>query len=173
MNMTLCVARAAPALARAPELVGVGAWGVATNGQLMTLALGSCVAVCLFDAGATVGGLLHFLLPEARVDPVQARARPGMFADAAMPLFCDDIIRAGGRRTQLRAKLIGGASLHNAPAALEIGKRNVLAARRWLWQAGILVVVEDTGGAISRSIVCHTASGLVRLTSPGLTAREL
>lgn len=155
------------------EIVGVGAWKTGQSTTLITLALGSCIAVCMWDASTGIGGLLHFLLPEAKTDPAQGRSRPGMFADSALPLFRDDLLKAGARSAQLRAKLIGGASVPNAPAMFQIGKRNILAAKRLLWQAGLVVVAEETGGSISRSIRFNTVTGIVVVTTPGLPPKEV
>ena len=49
-------------------------------------ALGSCIAVCVFDPVASVAGMLHFLLPEARINPERARQQPAVFADTCIPL---------------------------------------------------------------------------------------
>ena len=45
--------------------VAPGAWAVERERPLSTL-LGSCVAVCMFDLQARVGGINHFMLPNMR-----------------------------------------------------------------------------------------------------------
>ena len=51
-------------------VIGIGEQAVAgADSLIVTHALGSCVAVCLWDPGVRIGAMLHFLLPEARVNP--------------------------------------------------------------------------------------------------------
>jgi len=111
-------------------------------------------------------------LPEAGNAPPDP-ARPGTYADAALPRFRDALISAGARPSTLRVKLVGGAAIPDAPTGFQIGKRNILAARRVLWQLGMVVVAEDVGGALSRSVRFSTDRGVAVITSPGSGPREL
>ncbi|HOT63020.1 MAG TPA: hypothetical protein PLU93_09165 [Treponemataceae bacterium] len=51
----------------------------------------------------------------------------------------------------------------------DIGKRNVLAAKRILWMSSLGAIAEDTGGEISRTVSVHVATGVMTVTSGGKT----
>jgi chemotaxis protein CheD len=120
----------------------------------VTTILGSCVAVCLFDAGQRVGGMNHFLLPQG--SPPSSR-----FGEHAVPLLIEWVAQLGAHRSRLRAKLFGGASVLEAFHADShpLGARNVLAAREALGAAQIPVVGEDVGGCRGRKLLLDVATG--------------
>ena len=96
------------------------------DAEQLTTILGSCVAVCLFDREAGVGGMNHFLLPSGT--PASAR-----YADSAMPALVERVLGLGASRARLRAKLFGGACVVEALRANHpLGARNLAAAREWL-----------------------------------------
>ena len=70
-------------------IVGIGELAVsnAPDDVIVTHALGSCVAVCLYDPVAGVAAMLHFLLPDARINAQRARMQPAAFADLGIPLL--------------------------------------------------------------------------------------
>lgn len=136
------------------------------SGRLVTIGLGSCVAIALHDPAFRVAALAHVLLP----DPSVAReAGPAArFASTAVPLLVDEM-RAMGARGALVAKLAGGAALFGGllggGAAGPMGARNVAAARAALAAAGIPLVGEETGGISGRSVVLDVTSGAMTVRS--------
>jgi hypothetical protein len=70
-------------------VIGIGELAVSNRpgDVIVTHALGSCIAVCVFDPVASIAGMLHFLLPEARINPERARQQPAVFADTGIPLL--------------------------------------------------------------------------------------
>lgn len=141
---------------------------VVTSGSetLMTVGLGSCVAVVLDDPVARVGGVAHVVLPgSARGD---RPGQPGRYATTAVPLLVERILAAGGRRTRLRARLVGGATMFPellAPGVSSLGSRNLAAVREILGDHGIPVIGEDTGGNHGRSVSFRPAEGRVAVRS--------
>ncbi len=128
----------------------------------VTTILGSCVAVCLFDAEAKVGGVNHFLLPEG------APATPRV-AEHAVKALVERVLALGASRARLRARVFGGASVLVAlRASRALGARNVEAARSLLRAAGIPIVGEAVGGEHGRRLVFAVQSGsaLVRAIAP-------
>jgi chemotaxis protein CheD len=123
----------------------------------VTTILGSCVAACLFDAEAGVGGLTHAVLPYG---PAGA-AQPGRFGNLAVPALARRLVAAGARPASLRAKLFGGACVLDAFRGEErpLGAQNVDAAREALAALGIPVVAEAVGGARGRRLRFHTGDG--------------
>lgn len=125
---------------------------------MVTTILGSCVAACIRDPLAGVGGINHFLLPgtNARTKPGEAE-RLGVHL---MELLVNGLLKAGARRDRLEAKLFGGARTvrsHN-----DIGKHNAEFAERFLRDEGIAHVGGSTGGLQGRRIQYWPVSGRAR-----------
>ena len=120
----------------------------------VTTILGSCVAVCIWDAQAEVGGMNHFLLPSG--SPASPR-----FGDSAVALLIGQVLERGARRGRLAAKVFGGACVLEAFRAdpWSLGARNVEIAREQLAAAAIPVVGEDVGGDRGRKVVFHVRTG--------------
>jgi chemotaxis protein CheD len=144
-------------------VAGMGEWAVASGpgSTLATYALGSCVAICAWDGASKVGGILHFMLPEASLNPDRARQSPGTFCDSGLPQLMQDLEALGAQRRRLRVFLAGGAKVLDAGNFFDIGRRNQLAARRRLWELGLAVDDEDTGGELSRTLKLSPDSGRV------------
>jgi chemotaxis protein CheD len=136
------------------------------SGQLVTIGLGSCVAVALYDRGTRIGGLAHVMLP----DPARARADvpPARFAGHAVQALLDMMEEAGAVRARITARLIGGAAMFPGVLTQEVGNlgdRNVLSCRAALDRHGIGIVREEVGGGHGRSVYFDVASGAVRVTT--------
>ena len=154
-------------------VIGIGEHAIAgADSTIVTHALGSCVAVCLWDPEARVGAMLHFLLPESRVNPDRARTQPGTFADTGIPLLIAEAMRHGLNKKRCRAHLFGAASV-GVQGGLDIGKRNALAARRLLWQQGIFVHAEALGGTEPRTVNFSVADGQFQVTHGRERVQEL
>ena len=146
---------------------------VAAPGTVVTYALGSCIAVCVHDAGNRIAGMIHYVLPESAVDKKRSRTQPAMFADTGLPALMSELTAKGANRKGLVAKVVGGAAVPGAPQIFNVGKRSVLAAKKLLWQLNLRIVASEVGGSISRTVRIDAVTGLVRITTPGMDAREL
>jgi chemotaxis protein CheD len=136
--------------------------------QLVTLGLGSCVAIMLHDRATLVGGMAHVLLPE----PSLARdaSNPSKFATSAVPLLIDEIRALGGSPARLEARLVGGASMFTSlmgPGSLNMGERNIRAAREALKKVGIPILAEEVGGDYGRSVRYWIGESRTVVTSVG------
>jgi chemotaxis protein CheD len=141
---------------------------------LITYALGSCVAVSIYDPVARVGGLLHFMLPEAPVDAARTRKNPYMFADSGIPMMFHEAYEKGAEKRRLRVRVAGGAQIMDEHSVFNIGQRNCVAMKKIFWKAGVIVHAEDTGGKTARTMHFEMASGRITLRSPdGSPEREL
>ena len=120
-----------------PTVVGVADCRVARGPHpgLVTYALGSCIAVVVFDPGAQVGGLLHFMLPESSLDQAKAAANPFLFADTGVPILFQEVCRLGAQKQKLRVCIAGGAQIMVESSMFHIGKKNYLALRKILWKS--------------------------------------
>jgi chemotaxis protein CheD len=156
-----------------PIVIGIGEFAAAVGplDSLMTHALGSCVAICLWDWQRRVAGMIHFLLPDSAVNPVRARVQPAAFADTGVPLLFEAVMRFGASRSRLDVKLVGGARV--ARHDLDIGRSNIVAARALVGQQGLAVSAEATGGTDVRTIALSVATGKVRVTTNHDQVKEL
>lgn len=147
-------------------VIGIGELALADgpNQTIVTHALGSCVAVCLFDPVAGVAGMLHFLLPEAMINPERARQQPGAFVDTGLPLLLRAAARRGLERQRTLVSLVGGAGIGEAAdGALSIGRRNALAATYQAWRHGLFITSHDLGGNRVRTVHLSALDGRVRI----------
>ncbi len=159
-----------------PLVVGVGDCRLSREegAQLVTYALGSCIAVTIWDPLVRVGGLLHFMLPEAGPGREQEGAsQPYRYADTGTPLLFRAAYRLGADKRRMVVRLAGGAAVVNDGGLFNIGKRNLAAVRRILWQAGVMVEAEDVGGSISRTVRMDIATGRQWIRTPEGGEREL
>ena len=127
---------------------------------LITVGLGSCVAIALYDPQAHVGGLAHVLLPSTGMS--QDRTNRAKFPSTAVPLLCDQMQALGARIGRIRAKIVGGASMFTSllsASGLQIGERNVVATRAALEHAGIPIIAQQVGGDYGRSVYFHVDDG--------------
>ncbi len=149
------------------RLVSVADWVVDRgDAVLVTLGLGSCVAVVLYDPESSVGGLVHILLPSQSLS--QDRSNPAKFPETAVPYLLERLRDAGAVQRRLRAWMVGGASMFAnlaSPSVASVGERNVIATRQALERAGIAVHGEDTGKDYGRSVYAFLESGRVEVRS--------
>lgn len=139
---------------------------------LVTYALGSCIALAVHDAGAQLGGLLHFMLPDSGLDPARARERPFMFADTGIRGLIERLCALGASQRRLAAHAAGGARIMHREGGFAIGERNYLALRRLLWKHEILLRGEAIGGSRSRNMRLEIGSGRIWVDEGG-TRHEL
>jgi chemotaxis protein CheD len=140
----------------------------AGSGQdiLMTIGLGSCVAIVLYDPVAHVGGLAHVLLPS----PALSRKDGNLakFPQTAVPRLLELMGTAGASTRRMTGRLVGGASMFSglgAPGTIQMGERNVVASRQALHQAGIAIIGEATGGDFGRTVRLWAADGRLEISS--------
>ena len=125
----------------------------ADAGAVMTTVLGSCVAACLYDPVAGVGGMNHFLLPEADAHA----SRRIVYGAQAMELLINDLIKLGGRKADMRAKLFGGARVVRGLS--DIGRANAEFAVLFLREEEIPCVSQSLGGTSARRVRFHPVGG--------------
>ena len=155
-------------------VIGIGevAVSIARGTRITTHAVGSCIAVCVFDPEATVAGMLHFLLPEASINPGRAATHPAVFADTGIPLLFQKAYSHGLVKQRAIVKLVGGADMVQTPAAFNTGKRNLLAARNLLWRNGVFIAAEDVGGTDARTVHMSVDDGRLQVMT-GRSRKEL
>jgi chemotaxis protein CheD len=155
--------------------VRIADWAVASApDRIITIGLGSCVAIVLYDARTRVGGMAHVLLPAPQGG--KDAEFPAKFPSTAVPLLLD-AMRARGAEGPVTARLVGGAALFTGlmtrDGAGAIGARNIEASRAALAAANVRVVGEEVGGEAGRSVYLDLATGVVRVRSMREGDRDL
>ena len=126
--------------------------------------LGSCVAACIRDPIAGVGGMNHFLLPGA-----SENRRVGISHGVhAMELLVNDLLRHGARRDRLEAKLFGGARM--VDGLTDVGAQNAAFAERFLKDEAIVCLGGSLRGEYARRVQFWPASGRGRQLLMGVNA---
>ena len=159
-------------------MLGVGDYCATTaqGGVIRTMALGSCIALMVMDRGTRCVGMDHIALPESSVSPDRAKQLPGYFADTGIPALLELMKKTAGslsKPSNLIIKMAGGANVADPNNTFNIGKRNVLAAKKILWQFGLGAVAEDVGGSHSRTVTLYRDIGKIVLSCPGRPDWEL
>ena len=135
---------------------------------IKTLALGSCVAVIAVAPRRRAVGMVHIVLPDSRIDKDKATAMPGYFADTGIQALLNEFKKYGiSSNHEFVIKLVGGSSVMDENRRFDIGKRNVLAARKFLWKNHMAALSEDIGGSHSRTVWVEVDTGRVFIESPG------
>lgn len=151
-------------------IVPVGGMETSANKNVImsTYALGTCVAVILYDAGFFRGGLIHFMLPDSTLSSEKAEENPGMFADTGLLELMESMKSLGTSPSSLKVMITGGATTMSKGDSFNIGDKNISAAQKILKDLDFSVKIEDTGGVCNRTIHFSLASGeVVVKTSTG------
>jgi len=150
-------------------VVGISDLKVSNNpaDSMVTYALGSCIAVAVYDPAAKVGGLLHYMLPDSTLDAEKARETPGMFADTGIPLLFKSCYGIGADKRRMVVKVAGGASILDESNFFRIGQKNIMARRKLFWRNNILIDAEDTGKNFNRTVRLDVGTGRVFIKRAG------
>lgn len=156
-------------------VVGIGDCKVSSDPSdiLVTHALGSCIAVLLYDPVVRVAGLLHFMLPDSSLDSEKACKVPSLFADTGIALLLRRACQLGAVKSRLVTTAAGGAQMLDPAGTFNIGQRNYLAMKKVFADAGIGIQKQEIGGTSSRTISIDVASGRVQLRTPGKARNTL
>ena len=140
---------------RAQVYLHAGDLVVASKPTAIVTILGSCIAVCLWDSGAGVGGVNHYLLP-FHVE----REKSPRFGSVAIPRLVEEVVAGGADPRRLQAKVFGGASVIGAfSRGRRLGDDNAVLATESLQALGIPVIEQDVGGTKGRKLVFHSDDG--------------
>ena len=125
---------------------------------VLSTILGSCVAACMRDPVAGIGGMNHFLLPDGEgTGPRSSSVEVGVHA---MELLVNGLLREGARRERLEAKLFGGARM--IAGLSDIGGRNADFAETFLRREGIAYLGGSLRGRQARRIQFWPTTGRAR-----------
>jgi len=142
---------------------------------LITLGLGSCVGVVLYDKVKKVGGLAHIMLPDSNLSS-QKIYNPGKFADTAIDALIQDMLKFGINRNNIVSKIAGGAQMFKIKSennVMQIGKRNVEAVKAKLDKLNIKILAEDVEGTYGRTLEFFCETGELTIKTIGHGVRVL
>jgi chemotaxis protein CheD len=135
------------------------------EGLLVTYALGSCIAVILHDPKRHIGGMIHYMLPQAQISQEKAKQNPAMFGDTGIPLLFERMYELGSKKEDIVVKAAGGGQLYDPNGTFNIGSRNCTVMRKLFWKNNVLIKAEDVGGTKSRTARLYLEDGRVTITS--------
>jgi chemotaxis protein CheD len=155
--------------------VGIGDLNTALPpDKLITIGLGSCVGIALYDGIKRIAGLAHIMLPES--SKFTNNTNPMKYADLAIPMLLDRMLELGAKKTNITAKIAGGASMFQTSdksPLMDIGNRNAQAVKEILEKLNIKVVAEDLGGNYGRTMIIDAETGKVYIRTVGKGTKEL
>jgi len=134
---------------------------------LLTLALGSCLGLMVYDPAVQVGGILHAMLPLSRINPEKAQSNPFMFVDTGVPALFKALYDLGGHKTRMIVKAAGCGNPLGENEMFKIGERNYTVLKKLLWKNNILLESEDVGGSASRTVYLELSTGQTIISSKG------
>ena len=135
--------------------------------ELITYSLGSCIGLAIWDPQVKVGGLLHYMLPESKLDKERAKKKPYMFGDTGIPHLFKAAYELGATKSRLVVKAVGGSQLLDSSGVFNIGKRNYAIMRRLFDKNKVTIAKEDIGGTVNRTIRLDVSTGRVLLKVSG------
>lgn len=147
---------------------------VLSPGRLITVGLGSCVGIALYDKNVGIGGLAHIMLPDS--SQFNNITNPYKFANLTVPMLLEKLERQGANKRSIKAKIAGGASMFNfsdKSMIMDIGARNSAAVKVALEKFSIPLIGEDTGGNKGRTMIFDVAKGIVQIRTVGCGIKEI
>lgn len=153
-----------------------GEYFVTATNVLMVTVLGSCVSACIRDKEKGIGGMNHFMLADSgEAGAVSSSARYGTYA---MEILINHLLKLGGRKANLEAKVFGGGRVMATLTSSQVGDRNARFVHEFLKTEGIPIAAEDLLDIYPRKVYFFPQTGrvlvkkLVRLHNDTLIRRE-
>lgn len=131
-----------------------GEYFVSSEEVIIMTVLGSCIAACVWDVKARLGGMNHFMLPEG--DTSDGSGRYGSYA---MELLLNEMIKLGARRETMQAKVFGGGAVMAGFTTMNVGERNTKFVLDYLATERIPVVSQDVMDIHPRKVCFFPATG--------------
>jgi chemotaxis protein CheD len=136
--------------------------------------LGSCIAACVRDPLAKVGGMNHFLLPVSTNDVPKSDATSMelRYGNYSMEVLVNEVLKRGGRRERIEVKLFGGGNVMQRMASMNIGHRNADFIEKYVQLEGLKLISSDVRGVQARRVQYFPITGRARMMAIVATENE-
>ncbi len=134
----------------------------ALSGRLRANALGSCVAISVYDRARKVGGMAHVMLP-GRSPANKSHNGRTRYLDDALAALLEAVGADHADPCAMEVCVAGGANVLRREGD-NIGDENAAAALAGLEAQRIPVAAASTGGTRRRTMTLHLADGRVTHT---------
>jgi len=150
------------------RVVGTGQFAVSADPDdtLITYGLGGSLGITAYDRVARVGGLVHALTPVTVVHTEESQRWPARFVETGVTRMLDAMYARGARKARVEIRAAGGARSPGPDECFAIGRRNVVALKKVLWQHGVLIRTHDVGGTVTRALSLCIEDGRVEVATP-------
>ncbi len=150
-------------------IVGVSDMKVSNdpNMDVITYSLGSCIGLVIYDPFVKVGGILHFMLPESKIDREKASKNPYMFADSGIPLLFKETYKYNAIKKKMLVSVFGGSQILDQNGFFNIGKRNYMALKKIFFRNNVLTTYQDVGGNVNRTVRLEIGTGDIFVKTSG------
>ncbi|MDC8771076.1 chemoreceptor glutamine deamidase CheD [Paucibacter sp. hw8] len=141
-----------------------GEYFVDNEDILVMTTLGSCIAACLWDRHAQIGGMNHFMLPEGSGDS-------GRYGSFAMELLINEMMKRGAAKSRMEAKIFGGGAVIAGMNTINVGERNTNFVIDYLKTERIPIVSKDVMDIYPRKVcfLPHSGKAMVKRLAPANT----
>lgn len=159
------------------EIIKVGMADLAVccgDDAVTTLGLGSCIGIAIRDTASGIGGLVHIMLPDSK--EIRNNENRLKFADTGIEVLVEEIVKKGGSRGRLVAKIAGGAQMFafgGKSDLIRVGERNAIASKQKLSELKIPLIAEDTGATYGRTVVFYPKTGDYIIRSVGMPEKTI
>ena len=140
-----------------------GEYYATARDMLLVTVLGSCVCACIRDPRSGIGGMNHFMLPDAGGDQGSPLADSARYGAYAMEILINQLLKMGAKREYLEAKVFGGGAVLRGFTVGNVGERNAEFVMDFLHTENIPVLAQDLLDIYPRKVYFFPATGLVRV----------
>nr|WP_319393753.1 chemotaxis protein CheD [uncultured Desulfobacter sp.] len=157
------------------HIVGIGEMKVSNQvgDTIAAPSIGSGIVLVVYDPEAKVGGILHYMLPDASIDETNAKNQPLMFADTGIPALFKQAYMLGADKNRIRIFAAGGAQIINQEREFNIGQRNYTALAQILTRENVALWKQAVGGNFNRTVAIDITTGHISLKTSGQGEVEL
>lgn len=149
--------------------IGMADYKIGTQSDiLITLGLGSCIGIVIYDDTKNIAGMAHIMLPSS--SEIKNNSNKLKFADTCLDLMMEELTAKKVNKRSLKAKIAGGAQMFSVSLnsqSLNIGSRNAAAVKEKLKSLGIPIIAEDILGNYGRTIKFSCDTNQLHIKSIG------
>lgn len=142
--------------------------------SLITLGLGSCIGLTLYDPVTKIGGMVHYMLPDST--QLKNNTNIAKFGDTGIRELYNRMVKQGAAPRRMVAKIAGGAKMFEVSGLSNVGhvgERNAQQAKKMLKELHIPLIAEDTGLNYGRTVTLDCETGDFFIKAVGKTNKTI